>query len=114
MVFGPLAILPFTVFSGYFVLMKDAPSYMQWLFHASYLKYGLSGCMLAVYGYGRPPLALCSDDYCHYKRPEKFLEEMNLDGGNYWIDALFLFVFGSALRLAAYFVLKFRLRQFRQ
>ncbi|XP_034242885.1 ATP-binding cassette sub-family G member 1-like isoform X2 [Thrips palmi] len=113
-VFGPLAILPFTIFSGYFVLMKDAPSYMQWLFHASYLKYGLSGCMLAVYGYGRAPLSQCSDDYCHFKRPEKFLAETNLDGGNYWLDAVVLFVIGSALRLAAYFVLKLRLRQFRQ
>lgn len=113
-VFGPLAIMPFTIFSGYFVLMKDAPSYMQWLFHASYLKYGLSGCMLAVYGYGRKPLEQCSDDYCHFKRPDKFLETMNLEGGNYWLDVVILFAIGSALRLAAYFVLKCRLRQFRQ
>ncbi|KAK3927918.1 ATP-binding cassette sub-family G member 4 [Frankliniella fusca] len=113
-IFGPLVILPFTIFSGYFVIQRDAPTKMQWLFAASYLKYGLSGSMLAVYGYGRAPLERCSDDYCHFKRPEKFLHELDLDRGNYWQDAGILFLIGSVLRLSAYFVLKFRLRRFRQ
>lgn len=113
-IFGPLVILPFTIFSGYFVIQRDAPASMQWLFKASYLKYGLSGSMLAVYGYGRAPLERCSEDYCHFKRPDKFLHELDLDEGNYWLDAAILFAIGSVLRLGAYFVLKFRLRRFRQ
>ena len=112
-IFGPLAILPFTIFSGYFVHQKDAPAGLRWLFHASYLKYGLSGSMLAVYGYGREQLA-CSEDYCHFRRPDKFLAELDLAGGNYWLDAGVLAALGSVLRVAAYFVLRFRLsRRFR-
>lgn len=112
-IFGPLAILPFTIFSGYFVHQRDAPASMQWLFHASYLKYGLSGSMQAVYGYGREPLG-CTEDYCHFTRPDKFLHQLDLDKGSYWYDAAILLAIGSVLRLSAYFVLKYRLRRFRQ
>lgn len=86
---------------------------MRWLFHTSYLKYGLSGSMLAVYGYNRSQLG-CSEDYCHFRQPEKFLDMLDLAGGNYWVDASVLAALGTVLRIGSYFVLQFRLsRRFR-
>jgi len=49
-IFGPFAIMPFVIFSGFFVHLKDAPPYLHWLFHTSFLKYGFEGVMIAIYG----------------------------------------------------------------
>ncbi|CAL7935408.1 unnamed protein product [Xylocopa violacea] len=40
MIFGPFVILPFLIFSGFFVQFRDAHPYLRWLFHLSFLKYG--------------------------------------------------------------------------
>ncbi|XP_047002054.1 ATP-binding cassette sub-family G member 1-like [Schistocerca americana] len=101
MVFGPLAICPSLIFSGFFVYMKDAPSYFDWLFHMSYMKYSLEGLMLAMYGYDRPRLK-CYSDYCHYSQPKRFLQEVDMDGGSYWVDAVFLISLFFFLRLIGY------------
>ena len=50
MIFGPLTILPFLIFSGFFVQFRDAHPYLRWLFHLSFLKYGFEGVMIAIYG----------------------------------------------------------------
>lgn len=47
MIFGPLTILPFLIFSGFFVQFRDAHPYLRWLFHLSFLKYGFEGVMIA-------------------------------------------------------------------
>lgn len=49
-ILGPLLIMPFVVFSGFFVHINDAPSYLQWLFHASFLKHGFESAMASMYG----------------------------------------------------------------
>ncbi|CAB3376238.1 Hypothetical predicted protein [Cloeon dipterum] len=110
--FGPLTNLPCTIFSGFFIHMKDAPKAMHWLFHTSYLKYGLEGMMLAVYGYERKKMA-CEADYCHFRMPSKFLEALGMDGGYYWLDAGVLLALLVLMRLATYFVLKWRLKHAR-
>ncbi|XP_076385526.1 ATP-binding cassette sub-family G member 4 isoform X2 [Megachile rotundata] len=50
MIFGPLTILPFLIFSGFFVQFRHAHPYLRWLFHLSFLKYGFEGVMIAIYG----------------------------------------------------------------
>ncbi|KOB51860.1 ATP-binding cassette sub-family G member 4, partial [Operophtera brumata] len=59
-VFGPFFIMPFTIFSGFFLHYRDAPYVFRWLFHISFLKHGLVGLMISVYGMGRPKL-ICTD-----------------------------------------------------
>ncbi|XP_067212541.1 ATP-binding cassette sub-family G member 1-like isoform X3 [Linepithema humile] len=49
-IFGPLAIMPFVLFSGFFVHLKDTHPYLQWLLHISFPKYGFEGVMIAIYG----------------------------------------------------------------
>ncbi|KAJ4448776.1 hypothetical protein ANN_00167 [Periplaneta americana] len=109
MVWGALAIMPFTIFSGFFVHMNDAPAYFQWLFHISYLKYGLDGVLISVYSYERKGLS-CSIDYCHYTSPKKFLEALDMGHGSYWFNILILTIMFFSLRLLCYFILLYRLK----
>ncbi|CAH4029322.1 unnamed protein product [Pieris brassicae] len=73
-IFGPFLIMPFTVFSGFFLKFEDAPTFFQWIFHISFLKHGLVGLVLSIMGMERPKLA-CTDTYCHYAKPRQFLKD---------------------------------------
>lgn len=108
MVWGALAIMPFTIFSGFFVHMNDAPAYFQWLFHISYLKYGLDGVLISIYSYERERLQ-CSIDYCHFTSPQKFLEALDMGNGSYWFNVLILVIMFFSLRLVSYLILFYRL-----
>ena len=72
----------------------------------------LPGAMIAVYGMDRPKLE-CEEMYCHFRSPKKFLEEMSMDKAQYWIDALALFGIFIALRVVAYFVLRWKIHSIR-
>jgi hypothetical protein len=109
MVWGALAIMPFMIFSGYFVHMNDAPAYFQWLFHISYLKYGFDGALISIYSYERSDLE-CSIDYCHYTSPKKFLKALDMGNGSYWFNAIILVSMFFSLRLLCYFILLYRLK----
>jgi len=68
----------------------------------------ISGTILAIYGSGREPLH-CSEAYCHFKYPVKFLEELAMEGSVFWVDVLALVTMFVTLRILGYFVLKFKL-----
>lgn len=70
---------------------------------------GFEGTLLAIYGFNRPNMR-CSEAYCHFKSPVKFLEEFDVRHSVYWIDLVALSVFFISLRLIAFFVLKWKLR----
>lgn len=109
MIWGALAIMPFMIFSGYFVHMNDAPTYFRWLFHMSYLKYGFDGALISIYSYERKELE-CSIDYCHYKNPQKFLKALDMGNDSYWFNAIILGIMFFSLRFLCYFILLYRLR----
>lgn len=72
----------------------------------------LLGAMISIYGLGREKLK-CSTIYCHFRSPKKFLEEMSMDTAEYWIDAVALIGIFFALRIIAYFVLRWKLHSIR-
>ncbi|XP_058455062.1 ATP-binding cassette subfamily G member 4 isoform X1 [Malaya genurostris] len=109
---GPVSTIPIILFSGFFVNFDVIPSYLQWLTYVSYVRYGFEGAMVTVYGLKREKLD-CNEIYCHYRNPEKFLEEMSMDKAEYWIDATALFGFFIGLRIVAYFVLRWKLHSIR-
>lgn len=82
---------------------------MQWLSYLAYVRYGFEGVMLTIYGFNRKTLH-CSVPYCHFKYPIKFLEELDLEHGVFWIDVVSLLVFFIGLRVIGYFVLRFKVR----
>ncbi|XP_003703130.1 ATP-binding cassette sub-family G member 4 isoform X1 [Megachile rotundata] len=110
MIFGPLTILPFLIFSGFFVQFRHAHPYLRWLFHLSFLKYGFEGVMIAIYGYNRPKLS-CSDVYCHFAVPEKLLSAMDMTQADYWFSFFVLTALYIILDIATFTLLKLKLEK---
>ncbi|KAJ2942548.1 hypothetical protein O0L34_g2016 [Tuta absoluta] len=106
---GPVTTIPVVLFSGFFVNFNAIPSYLQWLTYLSYVRYGFEGAMLSVYGYGREKLH-CSEAYCHFRTPSKFLSEMTMEHANFWVDAGALCAFFVFIRIISYLVLRFKLK----
>ena len=96
-------------FQGFFVSLGNIPVYLHWITYIAYVRYGFEGVMLAIYGSNREPLH-CSEPYCHFKYPVKFLEKLDLDQGVFWIDVVSLLVFFVGLRVIGYFVLRYKVR----
>jgi len=109
-IFGPFAIMPFVIFSGFFVHAKDVHPYLNWLFHISFLKYAFEGELMAIYGYNRAKLK-CSADYCHFAVPEKFLMELGIIHVNYWYNTTVLILLSIALDVVAYIILNIRVNK---
>lgn len=109
---GPVSSVPIILFSGFFVNFDAIPKYLKFLSYVSYVRYSFEGAMISVYGYNRAKLK-CSDAYCHFKSPTKFLEEMSMQNAVFWLDAVALAGFLLTLRVIAYFVLRLKLRSLR-
>lgn len=112
-IFGPFCLLPFVIFSGFFVQLSAAHPSLRWIFHISYLKYGFEGLVLSVLGYGREKLP-CTADYCHYISPKKFLDQMDMNNAQYSTAVIYLISLIIVIRLAAYFALSLQIRYNRQ
>lgn len=108
----PASAIPMFLFSGFFILLSDLPPCLEWLAYISYFRYPFEGLMLAVYGNDRPNLK-CSLPYCYYKSPAKFLQDLDLVQGNYWIDIAGIVAWIIVLRIAFYAVLKWKLYRIR-
>lgn len=109
---GPVTSVPIILFSGFFVNFNAIPRYLKFLPYVSYVRYGFEGAMISVYGYNRAKLK-CSDYYCHFKSPTKFLEQMSMENAVYWVDVVALLGFLLGLRVVVYFVLRLKLRSLR-
>lgn len=109
---GPVTTIPVVLFSGFFVNFNTIPKYLRWLTYVSYVRYGYEGAMLSVYGFNRKKLQ-CSEAYCHFRSPAKFLEELTMDGANFWVDVGALLAVFVAIRIISYFVLRMKIRMIR-
>ncbi|KAL7304439.1 hypothetical protein TKK_0003235 [Trichogramma kaykai] len=108
-IFGPFFILPFMIFSGFFVHMSDAQPYLHWLFHGSFLKYGYEAVMVAVYGYGRPRMD-CTDDFCYFIYPETVMKTLDMPNSDYWFSFLVLCSLYAALETLSYVILRVKMK----
>ncbi|XP_045480296.1 ATP-binding cassette sub-family G member 1-like [Harmonia axyridis] len=109
---GPISTIPMVLFSGFFANLDDIPYYLKWLPYASYVKYSFEGTMIAIYGLDRKKLD-CKNDYCHFKYPKQFLEDMSMkdDMNTFIINVSVLIGIFLTLRFFTYFVLRIKLRQ---
>lgn len=109
-IFGPLAIMPWVVMSGYFLQLRDSPYWSRPFFKISYFRHGLEGLVTAIYGYSRPSLPCISEDYCHYVSPKKFLKELDMAEVSYLTNVAVILGIYATLKILTYFVLIYQLR----
>ncbi|XP_045495025.1 ATP-binding cassette sub-family G member 1-like [Colias croceus] len=108
-IFGPFFITPFTIFSGFFLRYSDAPFIFRWLFHISFLKHGLVGLVISIFGMNRPKL-VCTDIYCHYSKPTQFLKDNGMLDEKFSVAIGALGAIGVTVITLTYIVLKIRLK----
>ncbi|XP_043482366.1 ATP-binding cassette sub-family G member 4 [Leptopilina heterotoma] len=104
---GPTISVPMMMFAGFGVTLRDMPGFLKWGTYVSYLRYGLEGYINAIYGLNRKTLA-CKD-YCHYKYPRKFLNEIAMRDDQFWNDVIALIVILFITRFLAYVLLRWKL-----
>lgn len=106
---GPTLSVPMMMFAGFGVKLTDLPTVMYWGSYISYLRFGLEGVVGAIYGLNRETLDCPEDQYCHYKYPKKFLEDVGVRSDQFDNDVVALLIFLFVMRIAAYAVLKYKL-----
>lgn len=115
---APVTGIPVLLFSGFFVNFDTIPKYMQWLTYVSYARYSWEGTVVAIYGNKRGPLE-CKDKRCIFTNSEDVLASMDveesalfLEGAKIYFDGFILFLFFIILRLAAYLVLRYKVKSY--
>jgi len=106
---GPVISVPLMMFAGFGVTLRDIPKYMVPGTYLSYLRYGLEGMVLCIYGGGRERLD-CNAKYCHYRYPDKLLYEVAMDESEMYIDIIGLVLNVLLLRVLAYFCLRWKIK----
>lgn len=105
---GPLLNLPMFIFCGFFIPVRDMPSYLQWLTYISYFRYAFEATMIIIYGYDRADLDCDPESLCIFVEPHSFLEELSINEFSVPVCFLILGVFLLAFRIIGYFVLKYK------
>ena len=107
---GPVSTAPIFLFSGFFITFSTIPAYLRWMCYVVYVRYGFEGTLLSVYGLDRQPLH-CSQPYCPFKSPARFLSTFDMSESVFWVDLLVLVVYYIVVRVLAYFILKWKVRR---
>lgn len=81
---------------------------MHWLFHISFLKYGLEGATLAIFGYDRPRMD-CDKLFCQFVLPKKFMKTIDMHNGDIVTASICLLVIFLLFRCIAFLVMYLRL-----
>ncbi|CAK1549241.1 unnamed protein product [Leptosia nina] len=109
---APVMSVPFLLFSGFFVSFNAIPVYLRWITYISYIRYGFEGTALATYSFNRTNLA-CHQAYCHFKKPETTLEELDMTDADFTLDIAALCLIFLLLRISAFLFLRWKLRSTR-
>lgn len=110
---SPTCAIPFVLICSFCVNLNSLPYYLNWIGNISFMQHGFDGSLLSIYGYDRPPLS-CSEPYCYFRYPQKFLEQFHLHQSYsyFWPFSGMLVIF-LVLRVSTYLVLRFKLRHMR-
>ncbi|XP_025199854.1 ATP-binding cassette sub-family G member 1-like isoform X2 [Melanaphis sacchari] len=88
---GPVSLALLSVF-GFAIRLPDIPVMYVWLHHFSFVRASFQSLLYSLYGFTRGVLP-CSNEYCHYKNPVKFLTEMAFNHCNINPELLYVCFF---------------------
>lgn len=106
---GPIFLVPMMMFSGFGVNLRDIPRYLVWGTHVSFFRYALEGFVEAIYGFNRRVFS-CYEIYCHYRYPNKFLEEVAMTNINVPFAMGMLILTTFLVRIIGYYILLWKVR----
>ncbi|XP_053691936.1 ATP-binding cassette sub-family G member 4-like [Sabethes cyaneus] len=98
-----MIVIPCSLFSGFFVTLKDMPLYLKPLTFISFVRYSVEGAVNAIYGFGRKEME-CRDIFCYFTL-RKFLVLLGMPEIEWVFDLLGLIVWSVILHLALYWSL---------
>ncbi|TDG46545.1 hypothetical protein AWZ03_006983 [Drosophila navojoa] len=88
----PAVSIPFLLFSGFFIRMRELSWFLRPICDFSFFRYVFEGLMRAIYGYQRGDLP-CHEEFCYYKSSEHFLKDFDMSGDMVHSDVLILGLF---------------------
>lgn len=109
---GPSLSVPFMLLAVYGMGTgsNHIPVLIKIAMYFSYLRYGLEGMVMAVYGNGRKAMECPSDVvFCEIRYPDELLKLVGMENVNYWFDIVALTVILVFLKILCYFLLRMRL-----
>lgn len=93
---GPALSVPFMLLAVYGLGTGSRliPAIIRLAMYFSYLRYGLEGLVVAIYGKDRTTLYCPSTEiYCNLREPRALLKEVGMEDVNYWVDFTAMILF---------------------
>lgn len=104
-----MMIAPFLGLAIYgFDFAHQVPWIMEVVMQASFLRCGVIGLVITVFGLDRKPLG-CDTGYCHFEDPKIIIYYLNLDRKHPYFEIIKLLVMLALFRCFTYFALRRRL-----
>lgn len=112
MFLGPCLSVPIMLLAVYGIGQgSDIPPLIRFAMYFSYLRYGMEGLIIAIYGNGRPVLPCPEEvDICPLRDPAYLIKFMGMGNVIFWVDILALITCFLVFRLASFYLLRQRLR----
>lgn len=111
---GPVVAVPLILLSIYGMgYGKDTyiSPIMRFLMSLSFLRHGLEGLVAALYDYGRGDTICDTEIFCMFKKSQFLLVFLGFENISYLWSVSCLFGFYIAFTVAAYLMLRHRLKQ---
>lgn len=109
--FAAAVILPIILlFGGFLLTKKDSNSLLHWVFDINFVKNAGDASLATLLGYNRPKLNCDDQIYCHFDRPQKFLELIGVEDEvtSFAIATILIYLIG--FRIAAFCIMNYRLK----